>query len=110
MPLSAGTRLGPYEIVAPIGSGRMGEVDRARSTRLDRDVAINMLPEAVAQDADLRARFDRETKSVAALSHPNVLAIYDTGIHEGRLFAVTELLEGATLRDRLRQGKIAPRK
>ena len=79
----------------------MGEVYRARDTRLGRDVAIKVLPDTVASDPDRRARFERETKAVAALSHPNILAIFDTGIHDGQLFAVTELLEGQTLRDRL---------
>src|SRR5262245_39587965 len=79
----------------------MGEVYEARDTRLGRDVAIKVLPDGVASDPDRRARFEREEKAVAALSHPNVLAIFDTGIHEGRLFAVTELLQGQTLRDRL---------
>ncbi len=79
----------------------MGEVYRAHDTRLGRDVAIKVLPDAVASDPDRRARFERETKAVAALSHPNILAIFDTGIHEGQLFAVTELLQGQTLRDRL---------
>ena len=101
MTLPPGTRLGPYEIVSALGAGGMGEVYRARDTRLGRDVAIKVLPDTVASDPDRRARFERETKAVAALSHPNILAIFDTGIHDGQLFAVTELLEGETLRDRL---------
>jgi eukaryotic-like serine/threonine-protein kinase len=99
--LTPGTRLGPYEIVSALGAGGMGEVYRARDTRLGRDVAIKVLPDTVASDPDRRARFERETKAVAALSHPNILAIFDTGIHEGQVFAVTELLQGHTLRDRL---------
>ncbi len=101
MSLTPGTRLGPYEIVAPLGAGGMGEVVRARDTRLDRDVAIKVLPESFTSDPDRRARFEREAKAVAALSHPNILAVYDTGIDDDRLFVVTELLEGETLRERL---------
>jgi Tol biopolymer transport system component len=101
MPLSAGTRLGPYVIEAPLGAGGMGEVYRAHDTRLGRDVAIKVLPEAFAQDASWLARFDREAKAVASLSHPNILAIHDTGTHDGQVFVVTELLEGETLRARL---------
>ena len=101
MPLAAGTRLGPYEIIAPLGAGGMGEVYRARDSRLGRSVAIKVLPDSVAMDADRRARFEREAQAVAALSHPNILAIFDTGIHDGQPFAVTELLNGETLRERL---------
>jgi Tol biopolymer transport system component len=110
MPLTAGTRLGPYEIVSAIGAGGMGEVYRARDTRLDRDVAVKVLPEAFARDADRLARFEREAKAVAALSHPNILAIHDTGTHDGQLFVVTELLEGGTLRARVQQGPMPVRK
>ena len=81
MPLTAGTRLGPYEIVAPLGSGGMGEVYRGRDSRLGREVAIKVLPEHLSQDAQALARFEREVKIVAALSHPNILAIFDVG-HE----------------------------
>lgn len=88
----------------------MGEVYRARDGRLNRDVAIKVLPEGVARDQESRGRFERETQAVAALSHPNVLAIFDTGTHEGRLFAVTELLDGQTLRDRLQGGPVPVRK
>jgi Tol biopolymer transport system component len=110
VPIQAGTRLGPYEVTAFIGAGGMGEVYRARDGRLHRDVAIKVLPEGVARDQESRSRFERETQAVAALSHPNVLAIYDTGTHDGRLFAVTELLDGQTLRERLRQGPVPVRK
>jgi serine/threonine protein kinase/Tol biopolymer transport system component len=88
----------------------MGEVYQARDTRLGRDVAVKVLPQSVATDPDRRARFERETQAVAALSHPNVLAIFDTGIHEGQLFAVTELLHGQTLRDRVDAGALPVRK
>src|SRR5437870_1167878 len=104
MSLSAGTRVGPYEIVAPIGAGGMGEVYRARDSRLDRDVAIKVLPPAFADDVDRRARFEREAKAIAALSHPNILAIFDTGLHDRQLFVVTELLDGESLRGHLSDG------
>jgi len=108
--LSSGTRLGPYEIVSPIGAGGMGEVYRARDPRLDRDVAVKVLPEAVAGDPEALARFEREAKSVAALSHPNILAIHDVGREGGISFAVTELLEGESLADRISGSKLAWRK
>jgi Tol biopolymer transport system component len=110
MTLTPGARLGPYEITSSIGAGGMGEVFKARDTRLGRDVAIKVLTASVASDQDRRARFERETQVVAALSHPNILAIFDTGIHEGQLFAVTELLQGHTLRDRLITGPVPLRK
>jgi TolB-like protein len=105
-----GTRLGPYEIVAPLGAGGMGEVYRARDSRLDREVAVKVLPEPLAADAEALARFEREAKAVAALSHPNILAIHDVGTHEGLRYAVTELLEGRTLREHLEGGAVGPRK
>ncbi len=101
MTLAAGTRLGPYEILAPLGAGGMGEVYRARDTRLDRDVAVKVLPAQLTANPDALARFEREAKAVAALSHPNILAIHDFGTHDGVSFAVTELLEGETLRGKL---------
>jgi Tol biopolymer transport system component len=115
MTFDPGSRLGPYQIVEKIGAGGMGEVFRARDTRLDREVAIKVLPEGFAQDADRVARFEREAKSIATLSHPNVLAIFDTGRHEASptqsvLYVVTELLEGETLRDRLAHGALPVRK
>jgi hypothetical protein len=110
MPLPPGTRLGSYEIVAPIGTGGMGEVYRARDTRLDRDVAVKVLPEVVAYSSDRRARFEREARAVAALSHPNVLTIFDFGMSDGRAYAVVELLEGQTLRERLFEGPLPVRK
>jgi len=108
--LSAGTRLGPYEIVAPLGAGGMGEVYRARDTRLNRQVAVKVLPESLSRDADALARFEREAQAVAALSHPNILAIHDFGEHGGTAFAVTELLQGETLRELLSAGSIPLRK
>src|SRR6266404_732307 len=110
MALSGGTRLGPYEILSPLGAGGMGEVYRARDSRLDRDVAIKVLPESLLEDGEASARFEREAKAVAALSHPNILAIYDFGREGGIAYAVMELLEGETLRDRLDAGAIAQRK
>jgi serine/threonine protein kinase/tetratricopeptide (TPR) repeat protein len=106
MSLSTGTRLGPYEILAPIGAGGMGEVYSARDTRLDRYVAIKVLPEHLAQSPVALSRFERESKAVAALSHPNILALYDVGAEQGISFAVTELLEGETLRKRLEKGSV----
>src|SRR6266850_735545 len=105
--LAASTRLGPYEIVAPLGAGGMGEVYRARDTRLGREVAIKVLPHPLANDPDRRARFEREAKAVAALSHPNILAIHDYGTEGGITYAVMEFLEGETLRDRLTKGRLA---
>jgi TolB-like protein/Flp pilus assembly protein TadD len=105
--LTAGTRLGSYEIVAPLGAGGMGEVYRARDRKLDRDVAVKVLPQAVARDADSLARFEREAKAVAALSHPNILSIHDFGTQEGTAYAVTELLEGDTLRGKLDSGAVS---
>jgi Tol biopolymer transport system component/tRNA A-37 threonylcarbamoyl transferase component Bud32 len=110
MTLPAGTRLGPYEILSPLGAGGMGEVYRARDSKLDREVALKVLPEKLAQDADALARFEREAKAVAALSHPNILAIHDFGRHDGVAFAVMELLEGQTLRERLDEGRLPVRK
>ena len=101
MTLSAGTRLGTYEILAPLGAGGMGEVYRARDAKLDREVAIKVLPSQLTANADALSRFEREAKAVAALSHPNILAIHDFGTQDGVSYAVTELLEGETLRGKL---------
>ena len=91
MSLTTGDQLGPYEVLAPLGAGGMGEVFRAKDTRLDREVAIKVLPEALALDPDWRVRFERETKAVAALSHPNILAIFDFGVHDAVAYAAMEL-------------------
>jgi serine/threonine protein kinase/tetratricopeptide (TPR) repeat protein len=99
--LAAGMRLGPYEILAPLGRGGMGEVYRARDHRLERDVAVKIVPEQMAKDVERLRRFEREAKAVAALEHPNILVIHDVGREQGIPFAVTELLEGVTLRDML---------
>src|SRR5262245_3985266 len=106
MVLAAGKRLGPYQILDRIGSGGMGEVYRARDAKLRRDVAVKVLPTPVAKNREYRARFEREALAVAALSHPNILSIFDFGIQGGISYAVTELLEGETLRARLAAGPI----
>src|SRR5664279_4964917 len=110
MGLSAGTRLGPFEIVVPLGAGGMGEVHRARDTRLGRDVAIKVLPEDVAGDARALARFESEARAVAALSHPNILALFDVGEADGVHYAVSELLEGETLRTAMAHGPMPTRR
>ncbi len=110
MTLPEGTRLGPYRIRSPLGAGGMGEVYRAHDTRLDRSVAIKVLPERLATDAEALARFEGEAKAVAALSHPNILAIHDFGKSGEISYAVTELLDGQTLRRRLSEAVIPPRK
>ena len=110
MSLISGTKLGPYEIVAPVGAGGMGEVYRARDSRLERDVAVKVLPASFSSDADRLRRFEQEARAVAALNHPNILAIYDIGTHDGAPYLVSELLEGETLRDRLGGGALPPRK
>jgi non-specific serine/threonine protein kinase len=106
MALSKGTRLGRYEILALLGSGGMGEIYRARDTRLERDVALKVLPDHLACDSDALARFQREARAVAALSHPNIRAIYDIGCDEGKTFAIMELLEGDTLASHLAQAAL----
>ena len=110
MTIAAGTRLGPYEILSPLGAGGMGEVYKARDKKLDRDVAVKVLPQSVAADPDTLARFEREAKAVAALSHPNILAIHDFGNQDGVAYAVMELLEGETLRAKLDAGPITQKR
>jgi len=110
MRLSPGTHLGPYEITAPLGAGGMGEVYRARDTRLGRDVAIKVLPEALANDADRLRRFEQEARTIAALNHPNILGIHDIGAHDGAQFLVSEFLEGQTLREKLESGPLPVRR
>ncbi|HEX8028457.1 MAG TPA: serine/threonine-protein kinase, partial [Vicinamibacterales bacterium] len=108
MSLPAGARLGPYEIVAPLGAGGMGEVYRAKDTRLNRTVAIKVLPDEAAGDADRRERFEREAKAISALDHPNICALYDVGDHAGTYFLVMPCLDGQTLQDRLLKGPVPP--
>jgi len=110
MPLAPGTKLGPYEILAPIGAGGMGEVYRAKDTRLGRDVALKILPESFAREPDRLRRFEQEARAVAALNHPNILAIHDIGQHNGTPFLVSELLEGESLRAALDRGPLPQRK
>ena len=110
MALTSGTRLGPYEIVSPLGAGGMGEVYRARDSRLDRDVAIKVVRADRAASEGSRERFEREARAVAALSHPNILDIHDVGTADGRIYAVMELLDGETLRARLERGPLSWRK
>ncbi len=110
MTLASGTKLGPYEIVGSLGAGGMGEVYRARDTRLGRDVALKILPESFARETDRLHRFEQEARAVAALNHPNILAIFDTGQNNGSPFLVSELLEGDTLREILDGGALPQRK
>src|SRR5262249_52711058 len=106
MPLHPNSKLGPYLIVAAVGAGGMGEVYRARDTRLDRDVAIKVLPDAFAVDRDRLDRFRREAKAVASINHANVAAIYELEESEGGLCLVLEFVEGETLADRLKRGAL----
>ena len=110
MPLAPGTILGQYEIRAPLGAGGMGEVYRAHDTRLDREVAIKVLPESLTSDTDRLRRFEQEARAAAALNHPNILAVYQMATEGNVSYMVTELLDGETLRDRLRRGPIPLRK
>ena len=110
MALSAGARLGPYEILALLGAGGMGEVYRARDTRLARYVAVKVLPGAYSADPDRMRRFEHEARAAAALNHPNIVAVYDVGTHDGAPYVVSELLEGMTLRERLAGGSIPERR
>ena len=106
MPLTTGATLGPYEILARAGAGGMGEVYKARDTRLNRTVAIKVLPAALTADPDARQRLDREAKAVAALSHPHICTLFDIGHQDGTDFLVMEFLEGETLAERLTRGKL----
>ncbi|HEV8119359.1 MAG TPA: protein kinase [Thermoanaerobaculia bacterium] len=110
MTLTAGTRLGPYEILSKLGAGGMGEVYRARDSRLERDVAVKVLPKELVSDPEALSRFEKEAKAVAALSHPNILAIHDFGNENGVAYAIMELLEGDTLREKLDAGALPQRK
>jgi serine/threonine protein kinase len=106
MGLSAGTRLGPYEITAPIGSGGMGEVYRARDTRLDRTVAVKILSSKLSDNAELKQRFEREARAISALQHPNICVLHDVGSERGTDYLVMEFLEGETLSNRLKRGAL----
>ncbi len=107
MTLTPGTKLGPYEIVAPLGAGGMGEVYRARDTRLERVVAIKILPTHLSSNPEARLRFEREAKAISSLQHPNICTVYDVGSQDGVDFLVMEYLEGETLQDRLLRGALA---
>src|SRR5437762_2311864 len=108
MPLSTGTRLGPHEIVAPIGAGGMGEVYRAKDTRLDRTVAIKILPEHLSSNPHRRERFEREARAISALNHPHICTLHDIGHQDGIDYLVMEYVEGQTLADRLKKGPLPP--
>src|SRR5579864_8608800 len=107
MTLAAGTKLGPYEIGAPAGAGGMGEVYRARDTRLDRTVAVKILPARLSADPDARQRFDREARAISSLNHPNICTLYDVGHQDGIDYLVMEFLEGETMAERIRKGPLA---
>ena len=110
MALESGTKLGPYEIILPLGAGGMGEVYRARDTRLNREVAVKVLPAHFAGDPERLRRFEQEARATGVLNHPNILVIYDIGIHDGAPYIVSELLEGQTLRHRLEESSLSVRK
>ncbi len=109
MALSVGTRLGPYEIVAPIGAGGMGEVYKATDSRLERTVAIKVLPEHLAESAERKQRFEREAKAISQLNHPHICTLYDIGNQDGIDYLVMEYIEGGTLADRLKREPLSPR-
>ena len=108
MGLTSGTKLGPYEIVSPLGAGGMGEVYRARDTRLERDVAVKVLPANLSSDPTLQQRLEREAKAVSKLSHPHICTLHDIGHQDGVDFLVMEYLEGETLEQRLTKGPLLP--
>src|SRR5262245_30834292 len=108
MPLAAGTRLGPYEILAPLGVGGMGEVYRARDTRLGREVAVKVLPASLSKSPEVRARFEREARTVSSLNHPHICTLHDVGREGETDFLVMELVEGETLAQRLARGPLPP--
>src|ERR1700729_2242824 len=106
MALAAGTKLGPYEIQSPLGAGGMGEVYRAKDMRLDRTVAIKVLPSHLSSNPELKQRMEREAKAISALQHANICTLYDVGSHDGTDFLVMEYLEGQTLAERLKKGRL----
>src|ERR1700704_4270699 len=108
MALATGTKLGPYEIQSPLGAGGMGEVYRARDTRLERVVAVKVLPANLSSDSNLRQRLEREAKAVSKLSHPHICTLHDIGHQDGVDFLVMELVEGETLEQRLVKGSLPP--
>ena len=110
MTVAAGSRLGPYEILSPLGAGGMGEVYRARDAKLGREIAIKVLPASVGDDHGRRQRFEQEARSASALNHPNILTIYDINEADGALYIAMELVEGKTLRELLASGEPLPTK
>jgi serine/threonine protein kinase len=108
MALTSGTRLGPHKIESPLGAGGMGEVYRARDTRLERTVAIKVLPSHLSENPEFRARFEREAKTISGLQHPNICVLYDVGCQDGVYFLVMEYLEGETLAARLARKPLTP--
>ena len=106
MGLTSGTKLGPYEIQSPLGAGGMGEVYRAKDTRLDRVVAVKVLPSHLSENPEAKQRFDREARAISSLNHPNICTLHDVGHQDGVDFLVMECLEGETLADRLRKGPL----
>ncbi len=110
MSILPGQKIGPYQVISQLGAGGMGEVYRARDSRLGRDVAIKVLPASFSSDPDRLQRFAQEARAAAALSHPNIMAIFDIGDNQGSPYVVSELLEGETLRERLRTGALSIRK
>src|SRR5207253_4203909 len=106
MTIAAGSRLGPYEVLSPLGAGGMGEVWKARDTRLERTVAIKVLPSHKSASTEVRQRFEREAKTISQLSHPHICALYDVGNQDGTEYLVMEYLEGETLADRLAEGPL----
>src|SRR4051812_26604858 len=110
MSLASGSRLGPYEIVAPLGAGGMGEVYRAHDSRLGREVAVKVLPASFATDTERLRRFEQEARTTGALNHPNILGVYDFGTHDGSPYVVSELLDGETLRQRIGESPLPKRK
>src|SRR5712691_4555128 len=107
MTLPGGTRLGPYEILSPLGAGGMGEVYRARDTRLGRDVAVKVLPPHLSESPELKQRFEQEAKTISQLSHPHICALYDVGSQDGVEYLVMELLEGEAMSDRRGKGPLS---
>src|SRR3989475_2802352 len=108
MALNVGRRLGPYEILASVGAGGMGEVYKARDTRLDRTVAVKVLPSHLSDNPEVRQRFDREARTISSLSHPHICALHDVGHQDGIDYLVMEFLEGETLTHRLKKGPLVP--
>src|ERR1043166_4018901 len=107
MTLAAGTRLGPYEVLSPLGAGGMGEVYKAKDTRLGREVAVKVLPAHLTDDPDVKARFEREAHAISQLTHPHICTLYDVGNSAGVEYLVMELLEGQTLAERLEKGPVS---